>query len=222
MLDLSVGMRVCHGNPVDADAIGFAEFEEAGSRKLCPIVSDDGVRGAVAMDDVEDERDGLGRHELRHWLSLDPLGELVNRHEQVSEASWGLLEGPDHIQTLDSERLGDQNGLEGLRWQVGLSGIELIPFAGADDFFRIGHDGGPVEALAEGFSDQCSCGGVMTANPGVDLLQDRFAAEDTLLQDPARAAFVEEVIDDNERLSSVCGAPGLGLVGRELSMPEEI
>jgi len=69
----------------------------------------------------------------------------------VSEASWGLLEGPDHIQTPDSERLGDQNGLEGLRRQVGLSGVELIPFAGADDFFRIGHGGGPVEPWRKAF-----------------------------------------------------------------------
>jgi hypothetical protein len=36
---------------------------------------------------------------------------------------------------------------------MGLPGIELTPFAGANDLLGISYCGGPVEALLEGFAD---------------------------------------------------------------------
>jgi hypothetical protein len=36
---------------------------------------------------------------------------------------------------------------------MGLSGIELTPFVGANDLLGIGYYGGPVEALSKSFAD---------------------------------------------------------------------
>jgi hypothetical protein len=44
---------------------------------------------------------------------------------------------PDHVEALDREQPCEGDGLERLHWQVGLPGVELAPFACADDFFRV-------------------------------------------------------------------------------------
>jgi hypothetical protein len=43
--------------------------------------------------------------------------------------------------------------LEHLSWQMGLLGVELAPFAGADDLPGVSYCGGPVEALSESLAD---------------------------------------------------------------------
>ena len=71
------------------------------------MVSDDVVRNAEPVNDVEEEFDRLFRADVGDGLSLYPLGELVDRYEQVSEAAWALFEGSYHVEALDHEWLGD-------------------------------------------------------------------------------------------------------------------
>ena len=70
-------------------------------------------------------------------LSLYPLGELVDRYEQVSEASWALFEGSYHVEAPDREWPDDGDGLKLLCWQMSLSSIELASLTPADDLLCI-------------------------------------------------------------------------------------
>ena len=51
------------------------------------MVSDDAFRNAEPVDDVEENFDRLFRADVGDGLGLYPLGELVDRYEQVSEAT---------------------------------------------------------------------------------------------------------------------------------------
>ena len=55
------------------------------------MVSDDTVRNAESIDDVEEELDRLFRADIGDGLHLYPLGKLVHSYELVSEAARGLL-----------------------------------------------------------------------------------------------------------------------------------
>ena len=58
------------------------------------MVKDDTVRNTELVDDVDEEFDRLFRADVGDGLDLYPLGELVDRYEQVSEATQALLRGP--------------------------------------------------------------------------------------------------------------------------------
>ena len=58
------------------------------------MISDDIVRNAEPVDDVEEEFDRLFRVDVGDGLGLYLLGELVDRYEQVSEATGPFLRGP--------------------------------------------------------------------------------------------------------------------------------
>ena len=62
------------------------------------MVRDDTVRNAETVDDVEEELDRLFRADVHDGLHLYPLGKLIHRYEQVSEATQGLFEGSDHVE----------------------------------------------------------------------------------------------------------------------------
>ena len=101
------------------------------------MVCDDTVRNAELIDDVEEEFDRLFRAKIGDGLGLYPLGELIDRYEQVSEADRALFEGSYHVEALDHEWLGDGDGLELLCRQMGLPSIELASFTLADDLLYI-------------------------------------------------------------------------------------
>jgi hypothetical protein len=52
-----------------------------------------------------------------------------------------------------------------VRKEVGFSGVELAPFAGAHDFASVSDRGGPVEALAERIAYEGARRGMVAANP---------------------------------------------------------
>jgi hypothetical protein len=60
-----------------------AEVEEFLPRELGAVVGDDRVGYAEVIDDVGEERYRLLGADVDDRLSLDPLGELVDRHEKV-------------------------------------------------------------------------------------------------------------------------------------------
>ena len=101
------------------------------------MVSDDIVRNAGSVDDVEEELDRLFRVDVGDGLRLYPLGELVDYYEKVSEAARALFEGSYHVEAPDHERLGDGDGLKLLCRQVRLLSVELASFTPADDLLYI-------------------------------------------------------------------------------------
>ena len=89
--------------PVDPDVVSITEVQELLPGEVSPKVSDDAVRNAELVDDVEEEFDRLFRANVVDGLSLYPLGELVDRYEQLSEAARALFEGSYHVETPDHE-----------------------------------------------------------------------------------------------------------------------
>ena len=79
--------------PVDSDAVSITEVQELLPGEVSSMVSDDTVRNAEPVDDVEEEFDRLFRVDVGDALGLYPLGELVDCYEQVSEAARALFEG---------------------------------------------------------------------------------------------------------------------------------
>ena len=76
------------------------------------MVSDDTVRNTKPIDDVEKELDRLFRANIGDGLRLYPLGKLVHRYEQVSEAARGLFEGSDHVEAPNHKWPGYGDGLK--------------------------------------------------------------------------------------------------------------
>jgi hypothetical protein len=68
------------------DVIIVAEVEEFLPRELGAIVGDDRVGYAKAVNDVGEEGYYLLGVDVDDGSSLDPLGELVDRYEEMSEA----------------------------------------------------------------------------------------------------------------------------------------
>ena len=69
----------------------IAERLEFLASELCPIVGDDGVRNPEPVDDVSEEQHRLLRFDSIDRTSLDPLGELIDRYQQMGVAPGGLL-----------------------------------------------------------------------------------------------------------------------------------
>jgi hypothetical protein len=63
------------------------------------------------------------------------------------------FEGLDQIKHPDCKRPCDRDRLERLSRQMGLLGIELTPFTGANNLLSIGYCGGPVEPLSKSFAN---------------------------------------------------------------------
>ena len=77
------------------------------------------------------------RADVGDGLGLYPLGELVDRYEQVSEAAQALFEGPYHVEAPGHKRPRDGDGLELLRWQMSLPSVELASLTPVDDLLYI-------------------------------------------------------------------------------------
>ena len=94
--------------------------------------------------------------------------------------------------------------------------IVLTPFAGAHDLPGVGYYSGPVEALSECVSNQGPWCGMVTADPTMDVAQQKFSlfARDTELQDPSVAPFVEFAFYKNEGLGVTCEPSSFRLVRR--------
>lgn len=92
---------------------------------------------------------------------------------------------------------------------MGLPSEEMASFAGAYDFFCVGHSGGLVEALSKSTSDQGPWRRVVTTNSAVDVFQQSLPLfdGDAALQDPRDAPFAEFLADKEKppRLSLVWG-----------------
>jgi hypothetical protein len=149
---------VGNGRPVHANVVVVAEVEEFLHRELGVVVGDDHVGYAEAVDDVGEERYRFLGADLNDGPSLDLLGELVDRYEEMSEAPGRLSERPHHVEVPDGERPRDGDGLERLRREVSLSSAELAALATPYDVLGVRHCCRPVESLSGSLSDKCVLG----------------------------------------------------------------
>ena len=86
--------------------------------------------------------------------SLDPLGELIDRYQQMGIAPGGLLQRPNHVQPPYGEWPCNGDGLEGLGWEVRMPRIVLTSLIGVYQLGGVSNRRWPVESLAEGVSDE--------------------------------------------------------------------
>ena len=85
-----------------------------------------------------------------------------------------LLERSNQIEPPDREGPCDGDHLECLGREVSLPSVVLTPFVGAHDLVGVGYCSGPVEALSECVSNQGSRRGVVTADPTMDIAQQKL------------------------------------------------
>ena len=103
-----------YGRPGHTDVVVIAERQELVVGELCPIVSDDGVWNPEPVDDISEDQHRLLGFDLIDRTSIDPLGELIDRYQQMGIAPEGLLQRPNHVQPPHGEWPCDGDGLEGL------------------------------------------------------------------------------------------------------------
>ena len=85
-----------------------------------------------------------------------------------------LFERPNQVEPPDHEGPCDGDHLECLGQEVSLPSIVLTPFVDAYDLLGVGYCSGPVEALSECVPNQGSRRGMVTADPTVDIAQQKL------------------------------------------------
>jgi hypothetical protein len=105
------------------------------------------------MQDVGDEVNHPVRSELGDWFELDPFGELVDSHQNVSKTSWRRCEGPDHVEAPASERPGWWYSDESVGRDMSLLAKELTVLTSTYQVLGIRYGGGPPEAGPKRFAN---------------------------------------------------------------------
>ena len=125
-----------------------------------------------------------------------------------------FLSGPTRSSPPDHEGPHDGDHLECLGQEVSLPSIVLTPFAGAYDLLSVSYCSGPVEALSECVSNQGPQRDVVTADPTMDVAQQKSSlfTGDAELQDPGMAPSVEFALYKDEGLDAMCEPLSLRLV----------
>ena len=109
--DLAVGSRVSYCRLVHTDVIPVTEVQELFASELCAIVNDDDVGYPKPVDYVGEEEDSLHGANVCDGSSLDPLGELVDGHQQMGVPSCRLLERTHEVEASYHERPSDGDHL---------------------------------------------------------------------------------------------------------------
>src|SRR6185437_10558807 len=148
-------------------------------------------------DNISGKQHGLFGLDLADGPSLDPLGELVDCHQQVGVAPGRLLQRADKVQSPHGERPSDGDGLESVGREVCLPGVELATLAGSHDVGGVGDRGGPVKALTKRITHEGARCGVVTADASVDVTDQLLALGngDASLQNARGTALVQFVVD---------------------------
>jgi hypothetical protein len=98
-----------------------------------------------------------------------------------------------------------------MRREVGFTGVELAPFAGAYDLAGFSDRGGPVEALAERIAYEGAGRGMVAANSCMYVPEELAPLGDghTSRQDTGGSALVQLAVDEGEGFGHPGDAPGL-------------
>ena len=102
--------------------------------------------------------------------------------------------------------------------------VVLAPFAGAYDLLGVGYCSGPLASLSECVPIQGSRRSMVTADPTVDIAQQKLPLfdGDTELQDPGVAPFVEFFLYKNEGFGVMCKSSSLRLIHRQCVTEEVV
>jgi hypothetical protein len=141
--DLSIGPWLCNRDIFNLDACILAEFLELVGHEIGPQVCDDGIGEAETVQDIRDEVNNPIWCELGYRLVLNPLGKLVDSHQNMGEPAWRRCEGPDHVEAPTSKGLGWRYGDEAMGRNMGLLAEELTILALAHEVLRVQYYSGP-------------------------------------------------------------------------------
>jgi hypothetical protein len=153
MLDQPICAGVSNCCPVYSYVVVITEVQDLLSGELGVVVGDDSIGTPKAEGNVLDKSYSFFGANFGQGLSLDPLGELVNRDKQVGEAPGRFFEGSQEIQAPQGKGPCDGDDLEFLGWRVDLSCKVLAPHARPHNLNCIIGGRRPVKTLPEGFID---------------------------------------------------------------------
>ena len=97
---------------VDSCALRVAEIPEFFRVKVRPIIRNDAVRDSISEYQFPDEANSSTGVKVLDWFSLNPLGELVDCHQYMREATSTCSQRTDHVQPPYYERPDEWNGLQ--------------------------------------------------------------------------------------------------------------
>ena len=87
-LNLAIGPRVSDGDIPNIDPAGLAVLPELVAIEVGAQICDDAVGEAIAVHDLIQEVEYSVGFRACNRLDLDPLGELVDSHQNSIESSW--------------------------------------------------------------------------------------------------------------------------------------
>jgi hypothetical protein len=154
--DLSIGPWVCDRDIFNLDACILVEFPELIGHEIGSQVCDDGIGEAKAVQDIRDEVNNPIWCELGYRLVLNPLGKLIDSHQNMGETAWCRCDGPNHVEAPTSEGLGWWYGDEAVGRNMSLLAEELTILASAHEILRVGYCSGPPETSPICFPHQRS------------------------------------------------------------------
>ena len=154
---------------------------------------------------------------VRCRIALHPLGEFVDGDQEVSHATAGLLQRPDHVQPPDRKRPGERDGHQCSRWQVRLMGELLAPFVAVNDVDCVSLHGQPEDVVAMSFGGDGSPASMVPAVARMDVMEDAatFLRGDASEETSRGGALVELVVDDGVALGVPLNLPRQHLVSRQ-------
>src|SRR6185503_10607231 len=126
-------------------------------------------------DNVSKEQNSLLGSNLADGLSLDPLGEFVDCHQEVGVAPGRLLQWANEVQSPHCKWPRDGDGLQSVGREVHLLSVELATLEGPHDVGSVGDRGGPVKALLKRVTHEGARRGVVTANASMDVTNQLLA-----------------------------------------------
>ena len=101
---LAVGTGMSDGDVPDVNSTVLAVLPELVIVEIRTQVCDDAVREPIAMYDfIQEVEDSISLGTCNR-LDLDPLGKLVDSHQNSVESPWRIWERTNHIQPPTSER----------------------------------------------------------------------------------------------------------------------
>jgi hypothetical protein len=92
--------------------MAVAEIQKLFTSELGAVVRDDTIGDPKAMDNVGEEEHSLLGPDAGDKAGLDPLGEFVDRNEQVGEAADCPFQGSDKVEPPNGKQPCDGNGLQ--------------------------------------------------------------------------------------------------------------
>jgi hypothetical protein len=194
--------------------VAVAECQEFLARELGAIVGDDRIRDPKPEDNINEEQNSLLRLDLADGSSLDPLGELVDCHQQVSVAPGHLLQRANEVQSPHGEQSCDGDGLQSVNQEVCLPGVELAALAGLHNISGVGDRSGLVKALSKRVAHEGTRRGVVTADASVDVTNQLLTLGngDASLQNARGTTLVQLVVDQYEELGPPSDVPCLSTI----------